>query len=226
MPRHPAEQAPQRVGETQAWQPTFGPLAAVVAFAAAAIGCFFMWPEQPVAATPDIVLTVGTPQTQWNNSQPEAQAQPAAAQAVALNLAKATPMSEVQPDGEDPTPDLSSYVNRGETPSMQEVITRLQLNNIQGGLAAFSPPGTRPAKIGLAVPEDMQLPPGYVRHHQATDDGQRIEAILMFSPDHQITDANFQAIEIPQDRVVPPHLAPPGFPTRYISLPAPRIQQP
>ena len=105
---------------------------------------------------------------------------------------------------------------------MQEVITRLQHNNVQSGLAAFSPPGTRPPKIGLAVPEDLVLPPGYVRHHQATDDGQRIEAILKFAPDHQIVDANQQPIEMPKDRVVPTHLAPPGFPLRTITIPPPR----
>jgi hypothetical protein len=39
--------------------------------------------------------------------------------------------------------------------------------------------------VGLAVPEDFVLPEGYVRHHQATDDGQRIEAIRMFAPGRQ-----------------------------------------
>ena len=53
------------------------------------------------------------------------------------------------------------------------------------GGRAIPPPGTRPPLVGLAVPEDFALPEGYVRHHQATDDGQRIEAILMFSPDRQ-----------------------------------------
>jgi hypothetical protein len=65
---------------------------------------------------------------------------------------------------------------------MAEVITRLNEAGVSTGLGAFSPPGTRPPLIGLAVPEDYALPPGYVRHHQATDDGQRIEAILMFAP--------------------------------------------
>ncbi len=67
---------------------------------------------------------------------------------------------------------------------MNEVIDRLHQAGIRTGLGAFNPPGTRPPLIGLAVPEDFVLPPGYLRHHQATDDGQRIEAILMFDPDH------------------------------------------
>ncbi|MDO9191276.1 MAG: hypothetical protein Q7U12_00070, partial [Undibacterium sp.] len=75
--------------------------------------------------------------------------------------------------------------------------------------------------IGLAVPEDFALPKGYVRHHQATDDGQRIEAILMFAPDYQLFDATNKPIAMPKDRVVPPELAPPGLTLRRIVVPAP-----
>jgi hypothetical protein len=124
------------------------------------------------------------------------------------------------PDG-DSTPDLSDYVNQGEKPTMGEVIDRLHQAGIYGGLGAFSPPGTRPPLVGLAVPEDFVLPEGYVRHYQATDDGQRIEPILMFSPDHPVFDAAGRPIAIPQDRVVPPEFAPPGLPIRRIEIPAP-----
>lgn len=130
----------------------------------------------------------------------------------------------VVPDPErdnDPTRDLSSYVPRGEKPSMAEVITRLNEAGVHTGLGAFSPPGTRPPLIGLAVPEEFALPPGYVRHHQATDDGQRIEAILMFAPGFQLLDAQQRPVEMPKDRVVPPELAPPGLPIRRIVLPPP-----
>ena len=65
------------------------------------------------------------------------------------------------------------------------------------------------------------LPEGYVRHHQATDDGQRIEPILRFSPDYEFVDAAGQPIAIREDRVVPPELAPPGLPIRHIVIPAP-----
>jgi hypothetical protein len=101
------------------------------------------------------------------------------------------------------------------------VIKRLHEHGVHTGLGAFSPPGTRPPLVGLAVPEDFALPQGYVRHHQATDDGQRIEAILMFAPDFQLFDAANQAIAMPKDRVVPPELAPPGLPIRRIVIPAP-----
>lgn len=124
------------------------------------------------------------------------------------------------PDG-DQTPDLSDYINEGERPTMNEVIERLHQAGVRTGLGAFSPPGTRPPLVGLAVPEDFTLPDGYVRHHQATDDGQRIEPVLMFAPDRQFVDAAGQPIAIPKDRVVPPELAPPGMPVRRIKIPAP-----
>lgn len=130
------------------------------------------------------------------------------------------PQRQRDPDG-DLTPDLADYLNPGEKPSMAEVIARLQANGIHSGLGAFQPPGTRPPLIGLAVPPDFELPPGYVRHHQATDDGQRIEAILMFSPDVQWVDAQGRPLVLPADRVVPPELAPPGLPLRRIVVPAP-----
>jgi hypothetical protein len=104
---------------------------------------------------------------------------------------------------------------------MGEVIERLHLAGVHTGLGAFQPPGTRPPLVGLAVPEDFVLPDGYVRHYQATDDGQRIEPILMVSPDHQFFDAANQPIAMPEDRVVPPELAPPGLPIRRIVIPAP-----
>ena len=141
-----------------------------------------------------------------------------------LPLAQATPQIPRMrdPDG-DQTPDLSDYVNAGERPSMSEVIDRLHQAGVYGGLGAFSPPGTRPPLIGLAVPDGFELPPGYVRHYQSTDDGQRIEPILMFSPDHAFVDANGQPIAIPSNRVVPPELAPPGMPIRTIVIPAPSV---
>jgi hypothetical protein len=152
-----------------------------------------------------------------------------AASTVPIALRPATPVaaapardiSRVRDPNGDLTPDISDFVNKGEQPTMAEVIDRLQQAGVTGGLAAFSPPGTRPPLIGLAVPEDFVLPEGYVRHYQATDDGQRIEPILMFSPDHAFVDAANRPIEIPKDRVVPPELAPPGLPIRRVVIPAP-----
>jgi hypothetical protein len=148
--------------------------------------------------------------------------------AVPVRTATPAPVAAPAPDvsrtrdpNGDLTPDLSDYVNAGEKPTMAEVITRLHDAGVYTGLGAFSPPGTRPPLVGLAVPEDFELPAGYVRHYQATDDGQRIEPILMYSPDYQWYDAAGQPIPLPPDRVVPPELAPSGLPIRRIVVPAP-----
>lgn len=118
--------------------------------------------------------------------------------------------------------DLASYVSPGDrAPTMGEVIEKLHEAGIRTGLGAFNPPGTSPPLVGLAVPEDFPLPEGYVRHYQATDDGQRIEPILMFSPDFDFRDAAGRPIALPDDLVVPPHLAPPGLPLRPIDIPPP-----
>ncbi len=120
----------------------------------------------------------------------------------------------------DPT-DLAHYIQPGQpVPTATEVIERLHEAGVHSGIAAFPPPGTKPLLVGIAVPEDFALPAGYVRHFQATDDGQRVEAILMFSPDFNFFDASGRRIEIPANRVVPPELAPPGLPIRLIALPA------
>ena len=131
-----------------------------------------------------------------------------------------TPPRHRDPDG-DQTPDIADYINAGEKPTMNEVIARLHAAGVHTGLGAFQPPGTRPPLIGLAVPEDFALPPGYVRHYQATDDGQRIEPILMFAPDWQAQAPDGRPVAMPADRVVPPELAPPGLPIRRIVVPAP-----
>ncbi|CAN5309382.1 hypothetical protein BH11PSE14_BH11PSE14_11190 [soil metagenome] len=115
--------------------------------------------------------------------------------------------------------DLSNFVPQGQAPPMAVVIDQLHKVGIHSGLGAFPPPGTSPPLLGLAVPEDFVLPPGYVRHYQATDDGQRIAPILMFSPDYQFFDDAGHQIQIPDNRVVPPELAPPGLPIRQIDLP-------
>lgn len=87
------------------------------------------------------------------------------------------------------------------------------------GIAAFPPKGTNPPKSGLIVPEDFALPEGYVRYYQVTDDGQRLQPILMFSPDHEFVDAAGHPIALPKDGLVPPEMAPPGLPIQMLELP-------
>lgn len=125
----------------------------------------------------------------------------------------------IQPGAQAPPDDLSHFVPQGEAPSMAVVIAKLHEAGIHTGLGAFPPPGTSPPMLGLAVPEDFVLPRGYVRHYQATDDGQRIAPILMFSPDYSFYDPAGHRIEIPRNRVVPVELAPPGLPIRLIDIP-------
>lgn len=149
---------------------------------------------------------------------------PASNSAQILDINQAVQNKEIPPEPEgdaDPSRDLRSVVARGEKPTMPEVIERLHQAGVYSGLGAFSPPGTRPPLVGLAVPENFALPDGYVRHHQATDDGQRIEAILMYAPDREFFDGEKRPILVPKDRVVPPEQAPPGLPIRRIVIPAP-----
>jgi hypothetical protein len=88
------------------------------------------------------------------------------------------------------------------------------------GIAAFPPPGTSPIQLGLVVPRDFELPEGYVRHHQITDDGRRLDPILMFSPDREFVDADGQPVAIPEDGLVPEEMAPAGLPLRRLAMPA------
>ena len=71
------------------------------------------------------------------------------------------------------------------------------------GIHLFPPPGTDPPKRGLVVPDDFPLPEGYVRHYQATDNGEPLPAILMFHPDYVWLDDAGNPVEVP-DGVVPP----------------------
>jgi len=116
---------------------------------------------------------------------------------------------------------VAAYVSFDDPePSMAELIDALHENGIYSGLGAFNPPGTSPPLHGLAVPDDFELPEGYVRHYQVTDDGEPIEPILMFSPDFEFHDDAGNLVEIPPDRVVPPELAPPGLPIQPVEIPA------
>ncbi|MEO5843806.1 MAG: hypothetical protein ABIQ33_03090 [Caldimonas sp.] len=208
----------------RSWRPAPGYLAVALAIVAASLA---LWattaPPPPVAIadtpTPPALPVPAHVERAASNPPPAAPMPPSVA---ATSVPPPSPqVSRTRdPDG-DQTPDLADFVNRGERPTMNEVIDRLHGAGVHNGLGAFSPPGTRPPLIGLAVPEGFVLPEGYVRHYQATDDGQRLEAILMFSPDRPFLDSAGRPIAMPKDRVVPPELAPPGLPIRRIVIPAP-----
>ena len=92
------------------------------------------------------------------------------------------------------------------------------------GIAAFPAPGTKPLRRGIVVPDDFELPPGYVRHYQSTDDGHQLPAVLMFHPDFELVDANGNVVPLPTDHVVPPDLAPEGLAIQLLDAPEPRIE--
>ncbi len=223
---------PRKADEGPAWRPSVGYL--VVAVGIVAAGVAYGWrasSSTPVAvdaahAVAPAAVSSPSPTVPLQAVAATSDTAPSAPLRLAAAASAPSPASTQRiprtrdPNG-DQTPDITDYINDGEKPTMAEVINRLHQAGVHTGLGAFSPPGTRPPLIGLAVPEDFVLPEGYVRHYQATDDGQRIEPILMFSPDHQFFDAAHRPITIPRDRVVPPELAPPGMPIRRIVVPAP-----
>jgi hypothetical protein len=193
-----------------------------------AIGLATAWvlyrPATDIARTPR--TTAGAAAVQ-STPPPATTASPTSApvrRAATRDLSTSTP-ADVQipadwPSG-DPR-DLASHFRPGDPePTAGEVIRVLQEAGDFTGLGAFNPPGTSPPLHGLAVPPDFVLPPGYVRHHQVTDDGVPLEPILMFAPDLVMLDAAGQPIPLPDDRVVPPELAPPGLPIRTIEVPTP-----
>jgi hypothetical protein len=95
------------------------------------------------------------------------------------------------------------------------------------GIAVFPPLGTDPPKVGIVVPDDFELPEGYVRHYQATDDGELLPPILMFHPDYEFFDKSGEPIELPPDLIVPPELAPPGLDDPdFLELPPPAPDEP
>lgn len=94
------------------------------------------------------------------------------------------------------------------------------------GIALFPPPGTDPPKRGIIVPDDAVLPEGYVRHYQATDDGKPLAPILMFHPDYEWVDEQGAVVDLPESRVVPPELAPPGLPIEMLELPDIEVDRP
>ncbi len=207
----------QHTNAVSSWRPSPGYLAAALLLAVGAASLvFFLW----YFARDDAAAGAGQTPAPANVA---AAGRPASASTAASGARETRPDPiPAAPEGDaDPTRDLRSYVMRGENPTMNEVIKRLHQQGVHTGLGAFNPPGTSPPMVGLAVPKDYALPPGYVRHHQVTDDGQTIEPILMFAPEFQLYDASNRPLEMPKDRVVPPEMAPPGLPLRRIVIPPP-----
>ena len=209
--------------DRRGWVPAIGYLALAGGLVAGAAAAW--WPSgatPPAGASPPQAAAWPPPEPRAETAASAASASVAVAAPTALAAASAPPrIPRVRDPNGDQSADITDYINDGEKPTMNEVLARLHAAGVHTGLGAFNPPGTKPVIQGLAVPEDFPLPPGYVRHYQATDDGQRVEPILMFAPDYPLRGADGQPIALPPDRVVPPELAPPGLPIRRIALPTP-----
>jgi hypothetical protein len=87
------------------------------------------------------------------------------------------------------------------------------------GIELFPPMGTKRARAGIMVPEDFPLPEGFVRHHQVSDSGEQLPAILMVHPDYQILDEKGNPVADRSNPVVPPEYAPEGLPIQMLELP-------
>ncbi len=161
---------------------------------------------------------------------------PAPAAVAAAGNALRTPGAVVQPRAHSirrreparaaPPPPASNELPPAEPPPLPEIPDGPD-GPVGGpsGIAAFPPLGTDPPKAGLLVPDDFELPEGYVRHYQATDDGELLPPILMFHPDFEFLDPNGEPIPLPENLIVPPELAPPGMPIQPIE-PPPALNEP
>jgi len=202
------------------------PILAVMALAliGAAIGYFAWWsPLSQQAARPPAAGAPAAPAAEVREPRVETtRVEPKMTPAPLPAGQPATPQSSPADWRTGDANDIATYVSPTDPePTAAELIKALRDSGDHGGIAAFNPPGTSPPLRGLAVPEDFELPQGYVRHHQVTDAGEPLEAILMYSPDFVLLDAAGNAIPIPEDRVVPPEMAPPGLPIRQIEIPPP-----
>jgi hypothetical protein len=118
----------------------------------------------------------------------------------------------------EPAVEPAADAPSAETPEESEPSEPLDL--VPSGIGLFPPPGTDPVKVGIIVPEGFELPEGYVRHYQVTDDGKDLPPILMFHPDYDWVDEAGKHVDVSQDRVVPPDLVPEGMPIEYLEPPA------
>lgn len=194
---------------------------AVAAVAAVVIGVTALVVLRRESGTEEVVATAAPPP----------QAPPPAAMPAARPPAPAAPAVErAGAAGSDraadsaPKPARKAATSEAEQQAWVEAWARdaieaMRASGETGGLAAFPPPGTDPIKIGLVVPKDFELPKGYVRHYQTTDDGRRLEPILMFSPDQPPLDENGKPMAVTSDGIVPPDMAPPGLPLRMLDVP-------
>lgn len=100
-----------------------------------------------------------------------------------------------------------------------DYIAALRESGETAGFAAFPPPGSRPPRAGVVVPPEYDLPEGFARHYQTTDDGRRLDPILVVAPGYEIVDDAGEPVDLTDDRVVPPEYAPSDLPVRMLEVP-------
>jgi len=193
----------------------------VAAVALASFAGFTLAQLQRGAPGPETPAAAAGPSPRGDDPAPDARAPHAKARVAARPRRVATrPPGEPAPvPGEAPAraPAPEARPADGGPPTHEE--PPFSLGPPGTGIAAFPKPGSDPVKIGIVVPEDFELPEGFVRHHQVTDDGVDLPPILMFHPDYEWVDERGEPLEIPADRVVPPELAPPGLEVKLLEVP-------
>jgi hypothetical protein len=175
-----------------------GLLAAAVVLACLALLVLCGWPVPPQRPPPPEPSRAATPSPP---TTPAVAAEPEPPPSAERDEASAPPPEPQGPDAEAPPPTLPS------------------------GIGLYPPPGTDPIKIGLVVPDDFELPEGFLRHYQVTDDGQELPPILLFHPVYELVGTDGRPLPLPEDRVVPPELAPPGMPQEWLVVPEPREEE-
>jgi hypothetical protein len=151
--------------------------------------------------------------------EPEVAAAPAAPTPL-RSPERVVPRRVAAPLAADPAADGATPTPKPEKPRREidaaDAIVALREEGIHDGIAAFGIPGSHPPKAGIIVPEELELPEGYVRHYQSTDDGEELPAILMFHPDYEFVNDAGEVVKLPEDGVVRPDMAPPGIDTSQV----------
>jgi hypothetical protein len=181
-------------------------LAGAVALACIALLVLFGRPPAPELSPPERRAPAAVVEEEREPAAPAPET-PAAPPPNESAPARSAPRAEA--DDRAPAPEAEAAPEAESAPT------------VPSGIGLFPPPGTDPIKIGIVVPDDFELPEGYLRHHQVTDDGQELPPILLFHPDYELLDSAGNPIPLPENRVVPPELAPPGLPHTFLEVPAP-----
>jgi hypothetical protein len=166
----------------------------------------------PIASAPSNGVRAAAPR--W----PDAPVRVRGAHVVARR--RAEPAVPVEAEGE-PSAAPKAPAARPEIDAA-DYIDVLRADGETAGLAAFPPPGTNPPRSGVVVPEEYDLPEGFARHHQTTDDGKRLAPVLVLAPEYDLIDEAGERVDLGGDRIVPPEFAPPDLPVEMLEIPLER----